>query len=232
MEERDIRLLFKAGHWKNAIIIPGREAHGWEVLLVSKQQDQEPVTLATKRGGARIFKTSDAALVWCQQIGFNFVKVQLVPVGGDQQSRSQNISGNGSILLVEDNEDDLDLALYAFKSHQLADKVIVKRDGMEAVDYLFGNENISSRLPRLVILDLNLPRLGGLEVLEKIRQHELTRLLPVVILTGSELDADIRRSYELGVNSYIFKPTDIDQLISVVAQLEIYWSGLNIAPFA
>lgn len=230
MEERDIRLLFQAGHWKSALVVPRSEFDGWQVVLQAESTDEDSVVLSCKRGGTRIFKTSDSALAWCQQIGFTFVKVQLAPLDVAQGLNFQGVSMIDSILLVEDNEDDADLALHALKKHKVAEKIIVKRDGEEAMDYLFQEAEDSDKLPSLIILDLGLPRVSGLEVLEEIRKHESTKSLPVIVLSTSEQKSDIQKSYELGINSYVFKPSDFGAYNKVIAQLGSYWSELNIVP--
>lgn len=139
------------------------------------------------------------------------------------------------ILLVEDNPRDLDLTLRALKKHNLANHVQVARDGAEALDYLFGagafaGRDVSDR-PRVVLLDLKLPKVDGLEVLRRIRQDERTRLIPVVVLTSSQEDRDIIESYRLGVNSYITKPMDFDKFLDCVKHLGMYWLLLNHAPY-
>lgn len=230
MEERDIRLLFQADHWGGALIVPLSETDGWQVLLQPKSPDEDLEVLSCKRGGTRVFKTSDSALAWCHQIGFGFVKVQLAPVEV-QSNRSQRcLPMSNSILLIEDNPDEAQLAVHALKKNKVAEKIIVKHDGKEALDYLYSEHKDCSQLPSLVILDLGLPFLSGLEVLETIRSHEETKNLPVVILTTSEERTDIQRSYELGINSYVFKPTEFGKFNQVVEQLASYWSELNIFP--
>ncbi len=132
---------------------------------------------------------------------------------------------NGTILLVEDNPDDEALALRALKKNNIANEVDVCRDGAEALAYL---EAKSEReLPQVVLLDLKLPKVDGLEVLRAIRTNEKTRTLPVVILTSSSEDRDIVESYRLGANSYIRKPVDFAQFIEAVRQLGLYWLVLN-----
>ena len=230
MEERDIKLLFQADHWSSALVAPREEGDGWQVLLEPKSKDEEPVLLTCKRGGTRIFKTSDSALAWCHQMGFCFVKVQLASREAGVGLLKNNMRSSHSILLVEDNEDEADIAIHALRKNKISENIVVKRDGVEALDYLFDEIQDSSQLPSLVILDLSLPRLSGLEVLEKIRQDSRTKCLPVVVLTSSEQSNDIRKSYELGINSYVFKPDNYMQFNQVIEQLGNYWSELNILP--
>jgi two-component system, response regulator len=138
------------------------------------------------------------------------------------------------ILLVEDNPDDVELTLRAFNRSNIFNKVIVAKDGMEALDYLFGKGSYKEReikdLPILIMLDLNLPKMNGLEVLKTIRQNELTKLLPVVILTSSNQDEDVTASYELGANSYIRKPVNFNDFIEAVKVLGLYWLLWNEPP--
>lgn len=138
------------------------------------------------------------------------------------------------ILLVEDNPDDEALALRALRKNNILNKVVVARDGVEALDYLFGTGLHSGRdvtdQPQVVLLDLKLPKVDGHEVLRRIRANELTRLQPVVILTTSNEDRDIISSYQLGANSYIRKPVDFEQFMEAVRQLGLYWLVLNVAP--
>ncbi len=136
-----------------------------------------------------------------------------------------------SILLVEDNPDDEMLTLRALKKNNILNKVIVARDGALALDLLFGPEDKRMPdLPQIVLLDLNLPKVNGLEVLKKIRSNERTCLLPVVILTTSNEDRDRIESYRLGANSYIRKPVDFDQFSNAILQLGVYWLVLNEGP--
>ena len=136
-----------------------------------------------------------------------------------------------TILLVEDDPDDVTLMLRAFQKVNLPNDVIVTRDGTEALAYLLGSAikpgNGLSQLPSLVLLDLNLPTMNGLEVLKRLRQHERTRLLPVVVLTTSDSERDIQEAYGAGANSYIRKPIDHLQFLESVRQLGLYWLLLN-----
>jgi two-component system, response regulator len=138
------------------------------------------------------------------------------------------------ILLVEDNRSDEELTLRALNKHNISNQVIVVRDGAAALDYLFGRGAHAGRdteaLPQVVLLDLNLPKVGGLEVLRAIRGDERTKLLPVVILTSSKEDSDLASGYASGANSYIVKPVDFTQFAEAVRQLGLYWLVLNQRP--
>lgn len=130
-----------------------------------------------------------------------------------------------TILLVEDNADDEQLTLRAMRQSEVPNIILVARDGAEALDHLFGAHG--GRLPDLILLDLKLPKVSGLEVLQKLRTSEKTRSLPVVVLTSSDEEKDIIESYSLGANSYIRKPVDFDEFIDAVRQLGLYWLGMN-----
>ncbi len=132
------------------------------------------------------------------------------------------------ILLVEDNPDDVALTLRAFRRNNILNHVVVARDGVEALDYLFGSE--MRGLPSIMLLDLKLPRIDGLEVLRRVRADERTRLMRVVVLTSSLEEQDLVQSYSLGANSYIRKPVDFDNFQAAVGQLGLYWLLLNEAP--
>lgn len=138
------------------------------------------------------------------------------------------------ILLVEDNPDDEALTLRALKKNNIKNEVVVARDGVEALDFLFGTGSHAGRdvhrVPEIILLDLKLPKVDGLEVLRKIRENEYTRLLPVVILTTSSEEHDRLLSYDLGANSYVRKPVDFQQFIEAVGQLGLYWLILNERP--
>jgi two-component system response regulator len=138
------------------------------------------------------------------------------------------------ILLVEDNPDDEALTLRALKKNNILNEVVVAHDGVEALDYLFGTGRWAGRdtrvQPQLVLLDLKLPRMDGLELLRRLRADGRTRLQPVVILTTSNEERDVVSSYELGANSYIRKPVSFDEFMEAVRQLGLYWLVLNVAP--
>lgn len=142
---------------------------------------------------------------------------------------------NRTILLVEDNPDDEALTLHALQKNNLGNTVVVARDGVQALDYLFGHEDAQKQtpagtLPAVVLLDLNLPRINGLEVLRRIRQHPRTRLLPVVLLTSSTEEEDRLQGYSLGANSYVRKPVDFNAFVEAAGQLGLYWLLLNESP--
>ena len=138
------------------------------------------------------------------------------------------------ILLVEDNPDDELLTLRALRKNDVTGEVVVARDGVEALDYLFGTGAHAGRdtsvMPQLILLDLNLPKIDGLEVLRRLRAEERTRLLPVVILTSSREQQDMLEGYGLGANSYVRKPVNFEQFVRAVEQLKLYWLILNEAP--
>jgi len=141
---------------------------------------------------------------------------------------------NQPILLVEDNPDDELLTLDALAANNISNEVVVARDGVEALDYLFGSGSYNGRdpedLPSIVLLDLKLPKLDGLEVLQRVRADPRTRLLPVIILTSSTEEEDRLRGYSLGANSYVRKPVDFDEFIRAAGQLGLYWLLLNEPP--
>ena len=140
---------------------------------------------------------------------------------------------NQMILLVEDNPSDIKLTKRAFKKSNLTNELQVVNDGAEALEFLFTQENgeYKNPLPVVVLLDLKLPKVDGLEVLERIRSEERTTLLPVIILTSSKEQEDIVQSYQLRANSYIRKPVDFDQFVEAIQQLGLYWMVLNESPF-
>lgn len=139
-----------------------------------------------------------------------------------------------SILLVEDNPDDEELTLMALRRNNILNEVIVARDGKEALDFLFGDgENSAARkggLPAIILLDLKLPKVDGLEVLQRVRSEERTRFLPVIVLTSSREEKDLFDSYSLGCNSYVRKPVDFPMFVEATRQLGLYWLLLNETP--
>lgn len=140
------------------------------------------------------------------------------------------------ILLVEDNLNDAELSLYALRKFKIANHVHHARDGAEALEYVFGTQqdvnHLPVQLPRLILLDLKLPKIDGQEVLRKIKANEATRTIPVVVLTSSREERDILETYNLGVNSYIVKPIDFEQFTQAVRDVGLYWLLLNQVPIA
>jgi two-component system, response regulator len=136
-------------------------------------------------------------------------------------------SKSNPILLVEDNRDDEELTLRAFKKNRIANPIVVARDGAEALEFLVGDK---ARPYALVLLDLRLPKVHGLDVLQRLRADPRGKLTPVVILTSSKEDSDLVRGYSLGVNSYVRKPVDFQEFVGAVAQLGMYWLMLNQVP--
>ena len=139
-----------------------------------------------------------------------------------------------TILLVEDNPDDVELTLRAFRKNNIANNVAVARDGVEALDYLFGRGTYAGRntaeTPRLILLDLKMPKMDGFHVLEQLRADARTKLTPVVILTSSKEDQDLISSYKCGANSYVRKPVDFNQFLDAVHQIGLYWLLINESP--
>lgn len=142
---------------------------------------------------------------------------------------------NKIILLVEDNQDDEELTLLALKKNNITNEVVVARNGFEALDYLFARgeyaDRDSKRLPAVILLDLNLPGLNGIEVLRQLRGNPETKLLPVVVMTTSNDRNDIVSSYSLGVNSYVIKPVDFNQFVQLISCLGPYWLVINELPY-
>jgi two-component system response regulator len=138
---------------------------------------------------------------------------------------------NGIILLLEDRDDDVELTRRAFSRSNVANEIVVIRDGEEALDYLFGTGIHAGRdtsvMPSVVLLDLNLPKVNGLDVLRRVRADERTRLLPVVVLTSSNEERDVIASYDLGANSFVRKPVDFAQFVDAAHHLGLYWLVLN-----
>lgn len=138
------------------------------------------------------------------------------------------------ILLVEDNPADVEMTLRALKKHNLANRVRVVTDGVQALDYLFpGGVPVNKTrepIPKVIFLDLKLPKVDGLEVLRRLKADPITKLIPVVVLTSSKEEIDILESYKLGVNSYVVKPLDFDKFVEAVSALGLYWVVLNQAP--
>ena len=138
------------------------------------------------------------------------------------------------ILLVEDNQNDIEMVLRAFDKHNLANKVLVVNDGQQALEYIFVTGPFSGRdiedKPKIIILDLKLPKIDGLEVLRRVKYDERTKSIPVVVLTSSKEEKDVVESYRLGVNSYIIKPVDFEKFVQAVGDLGFYWLVMNKPP--
>ncbi len=138
------------------------------------------------------------------------------------------------VLLIEDNPDDAELTIRALKKKKLANNLVHLKDGAEALDFIFGRGVYAERdilsTPKVILLDLKMPKVNGIEVLEKIRADERTQKIPVVVLTSSKEDPDVDRCYKLGVNSYIVKPVDFDNFLEAVSNLGLYWLILNEPP--
>lgn len=139
-----------------------------------------------------------------------------------------------AILLVEDNKDDIDLTIRALKQSNIKNEIVVLNDGEEALEYLFHEGKYSgldpAERPAIILLDIKLPKLNGLEVLKKLRSDEKTKIIPVIILTSSEEESDMLNGYNLGCNSYVQKPVDFEQFSKAVSQLGLYWLLLNESP--
>jgi len=141
------------------------------------------------------------------------------------------MSSDNEILLIEDDEADIELALHALRENKLINHIQVLRDGEEALDYLLGSgcdaRGPSGQMPKLILLDLKLPKVDGIEVLRRIKSDPTTKFIPVVILTSSKEERDLVRGYDLGVNSYIRKPVDFNQFREIVTQVGLYWLVIN-----
>ncbi len=144
------------------------------------------------------------------------------------------MENSDTIMLVEDNPDDVELTLRAFRKNNIANQTVVVNDGLAALDYLFGKGAYEGRntkeQPKLILLDLKLPKMNGLQVLEQLRKSEITKLLPVVILTSSKEESDLVASYRNGANSYVRKPVDFNQFVEAVRGIGLYWLLINEPP--
>ncbi|MDP3684718.1 MAG: response regulator [Ignavibacteria bacterium] len=134
------------------------------------------------------------------------------------------------ILLIEDNDQDAELTMRAMREYNMGNKIIRLTDGQEALDYFFSSNSSENEIPRLILLDIKLPGINGLEVLKSLKSHDSTRLIPVVILTSSTEEKDIQTCYHLGVNSYISKPVEFDKFLVTMKTLGMYWLLMNKAP--
>jgi CheY-like chemotaxis protein len=139
----------------------------------------------------------------------------------------------GRILLVEDDHRDVELSMTALEEYKLANEVVIARDGQQALDYLYCRGEFKSRIkenPAVILLDLKLPKINGLEVLQQIRSDERLKMIPVVVLTSSQEEKDMVRSYALGVNAYVVKPVDFHEFINAVKELGVFWAIINEPP--
>ena len=139
----------------------------------------------------------------------------------------------GRILMVEDDPKDVELTLTALEDYNLANEVVVTRDGEEALDYLFGRGQYATRpseLPAVLLLDLKLPKVDGLEVLRQVKSDDRLKLIPVVVLTSSHEEKDLITSYRLGVNAYVVKPVDFHEFVNAIKELGVFWAVINAAP--
>jgi CheY-like chemotaxis protein len=143
------------------------------------------------------------------------------------------MTGLGRILIVEDDPNDVELTLTALTDYNLANEVVIARDGQQALDYLYCRGEFAARPagnPAVMLLDLKLPRVGGLEVLQQIKSDERLKLIPVVVLTSSHEEKDMMRSYKLGVNAYVVKPVDFHEFVNAVKELGVFWAVINEPP--
>ena len=230
MNERDVRLLFNANHWSGAVVKYAPKEEGWLVEL-QEAETRELQVLTLKRGKPRIFKTSDTALMWCRDIGFQKITVQLHKLHDKQSLRDHDTP---IVLLVEDNTSDIELTFRAIQRLDVNFDIIVCRDGQEALDFLFAKGKYSSRnikeLPQLILLDINLPKINGISVLHEIRKSGITHYIPVVMLTTSDEKSDIQKCYSNLVNSYVCKPVDYTEFCNTLKALGEYWLTTNTPP--
>ncbi len=227
MNERDIRLLFDAGHWSGASVTFVANDNAWLIYL-NVIDKHEQVTLTLKSGSPRYFKTSDTAINWCHEIGFKKISVHL-----SSGSQSLNSGQNKAlqVVLIEDNHSDIELTLRAFQKLNAHISVMVFQDGEEALEFFHAKGKYEAResteLPRIILLDLKLPKLNGHEVLKEIRANENTAQIPVVIFSTSSENIDVDLSYKLGSNSYIQKPVSYDEFNKAIEKIGSYWLNYN-----
>lgn len=154
--------------------------------------------------------------------------------GTNRAGRQKELLGDKTVLLVEDNHDDISLMKRAFRENHLSNRLVIAQDGAQALEFLFASTSATAKkppqLPEFVILDLHLPKISGIEILKKIRSESEIRSLPVIILTSSAMDRDLIESYRLGANSYIQKPVEPEKFMAAVKQLGFYWLMVNELP--
>lgn len=227
MNERDVRLLFDADHWSGASVVYIADDKAWRVYINALEKDEQEM-LTLKTGTPRNFKTSDTAIHWCHEIGFKKIAVHLSPT---KPANQKDLNKTLKIVLIEDNPDDIELTLRVFQGLNANINVLVLEDGAEATDFLFAKGKYQSRqkseLPKIILLDLNLPKLDGHEVLRQIRADGSTKHIPVVVLSTSTEESDISLSYELGSNSYINKPVNYKAFCNALEKIGRYWLDVN-----
>lgn len=230
MNERDVRLLFDAGHWSSAFVAFDSRSNGWQVYLNAIDKNEQEI-LTLKTGTPRSFKTSDTAINWCHDLGINKISVHLSPV---DTAASLDTNETLQIVLIEDNIADIELTLRAFQKLDTKVEVLVLQDGREALDFLLAKGKHKARkvneLPRIILLDLKLPKLNGHEVLKEIRSNEVTSHIPVIVLSTSTEEIDINLSYKFGSNSYVHKPIAYEEFCGVIEEIGNYWLNLNTCP--
>jgi len=229
MNERDVKLLFQAEHWRSATVRFSASDGGWLVDL-KEANSNDTHTLTLKRGNPRVFKSSDTALYWCRDIGFKKITVELhKPQGTAAYEKS-----TPRILLIEDNINDIELTFRAIQRLDAHFDIIVCRDGQEALDFLFATGKYADRdrdeLPQLILLDINLPKVNGHDVLKAIRQNSDSACIPVVMLTTSDEKNDVEKGYRQGINSYVQKPVNYEDFCATISEISRYWLTTNVPP--
>jgi two-component system response regulator len=229
MNERDVKLLFQADHWQSATVRHSTSDGGWLVAF-QEANGNASHTLTLKRGNPRVFKSSDTALYWCRDIGFKKITVEL----HKPQSETVADSQTPRILLIEDNANDIELTFRAIQRLDGNFDIIVCRDGQEALDFLFATGKYAGRskneLPQLILLDINLPKVNGHDVLKAIRQNQDSKCIPVVMLTTSDEKSDVEKGYLQGINSYVCKPVDYENFCTTISDISRYWLTTNVPP--
>jgi len=230
INEKDVRLLFDAGHWDKAVIKQITDDEGWQIFLIPQSNKHPNQILASKKGAQRLFKTSDSAIQCCRELGFKLVSIQF----GSQQTNPENLlqPNNKSILLIENDKKFADIASQSFEKRHLNIKMYVVENNDEALELLFrdGYETQTTKLiPSLIIFNIDLCDEDGLNVVRVIRNKESTQAIPIVYLSCSKHPLDIVNAYKSGINSYIYKPTEQEHYSSIIDHLGDYWLRINTA---